>query len=420
MTASKEFDVVVIGGGPAGSAAATILAQHKHRVALVEREKFPRYTVGESMLPFCFFPLARLNLIEKLKSSNFVHKHSVQFVRKDGQISIPFYFSDHLAHEAAMTWQVERREFDLMALNNAIEHGVSVFQQTKALSFITNGKDHICGLNAKSELNGLQEFRSNLVVDASGQSVFSASRMGWRIPDPKLKKIAIWSYYKDAMRDSGRDEGATTIAYLDGKNWVWYIPLQNNQVSVGVVGDIDYLYSGTRNPDEIFSREINKNAWIKQHLNPATKIDRCRVTADVSYRSRHCSAPGLLLTGDAFSFLDPVFSSGLYLALFGGVLAGETAVQALNCAKDEHSVYGEYSNSLRGVIETMRKLIYAFYDPDFSFGAMIKNYPDLKGDLTDCLIGNLDRDFTNLFSAFSEFVQLPEPLDYGLPAESKK
>ena len=384
----------------------------------MERQQFPRYSVGESMLPFCYFPLERIGAIDRIKSSTFTRKHSVQFVRSNGQSSLPFYFFDHLDHDASTTWQVERNQFDHILLDHAQENGVDVYQPFTAKEFMKNNRGEVVGVKAKGSGGKFHEFGAPITVDASGQYSFAASRNGWRIRDDRLQKIAIWTYFKGAKRDPGLDEGATTVAYLEKKNWVWYIPLQNDIVSVGVVGDKGYLYTDTRNSEQIFQRERKKNQWVHDHLTSAQQVDRYRVTGDVSYRSRYCAGHGLLLVGDAYAFLDPVFSSGLYLALHGGVLAGEFVDSALKKRDFGASQFLAYSTKLRGEIETMRKLVYAFYDPHFSFSSVMKKYPYLKGDLTDCLIGNLYRDFSQLFAALAEFVDVPEPLDYGGPLVS--
>ena len=410
----RLYDVIVIGGGPAGSTAATFLAQKGWRVIILERKRFPRYSVGESMLPFCYFPLQRIGVIDQIKNSPFTQKHSVQFVRKDSESSLPFYFADHMDHDAATTWQVERGDFDLILLDHARNNGVKVFESTAVKEFIKDEHNRVVGVQAQENGQNAREFYAPMVVDATGQYSFSTSRNGWRIKDRQLRKIAIWTYYKGAERDSGLDEGATTIAYLEQKNWIWYIPLQN-RVSVGVVGDKEYLYTNTREPSQILDREIRRNLWVKGHLRLARKIEGYRVTGDISYRSRYCAADGLILVGDAFAFLDPVFSSGLFLALYSAVLAGEAVDHALNSGDYRATQFIDYGSKLCEAIEIMRKLVYAFYDPNFSFASVIKKYPHLKGDLTDCLVGNLHRDFSGLFASLGEFTNLPDRLKHGHP-----
>ncbi len=320
----NSYDVVVIGGGPAGSTAAAILAEKGRRVAVIEREKFPRYHIGESMIPYCYFTLERLGLIEKMQNSHFPKKFSVQFVGGRGKISTPFYFTQHMDHPAAQTWQVLRSEFDQMMLDNAREKGAAIFEETTVKDLIqTDGV--VRGVRAAKKDGEPQEFLAPITIDASGRDALAISRNRWKVRDPELNKIAIWTYYKGAVRDPGIDEGATTVAYLPDKGWFWYIPLANDTVSVGIVAEKEYLYTDTRDLGEIFEREVKKNVWIEEHLATGERSDKYWVTGEFSYRSEFCASDGLVLTGDAFSFLDPVFSSGLFLALRGGELAGDAA-----------------------------------------------------------------------------------------------
>ncbi len=409
------YDAIVVGGGPAGATAAAVLAEKGRRVAVIEREKFPRYHVGESMIPYCYFTLERLGLIEKMQQSHFPKKYSVQFVGGSGKMSTPFYFMQHLDHPAAQSWQVLRSEFDQMMLDNARDKGAEVFEETTVQSLIQED-GAVRGVRAVSKSGDAKEFRAPITIDASGRDALSTSRNRWKIRDAYLNKIAIWTYYKGAMRDPGIDEGATTVAYLPEKGWFWYIPLPNDTVSVGVVAEKDYLYGpGTRELGEIFEREVKNNVWIDEHLAPGTRSDEYRVTGEFSYRSQYCAANGLILTGDAFAFLDPVFSSGLFLALRGGELAGDAADRALASGDFSAAQFAPYGEELCEGIEAMRKLVYAFYDHNFNFGKLIMAHPDVRPALTDCLIGHLSRDFEALFAGVAEFAKVPAELAHGRP-----
>jgi len=409
-----KYDALVIGGGPAGSSAATLLAKKGHRVALIEREKFPRYHVGESLIPYCYFVLDELGMVEKLNESSFTNKYSVQFASSSGKLSQPFYFHEHNDHPSSKTWQVVRSEFDKMMLENAAENGVDVFEEMRARKAL-EADGTITGVIATDAENNEHQFDATLTVDASGRNGFFAQRNGWRVADQNLQKISIWTYYEGAMRDPGIDEGATTVAYLPENGWCWYIPLPDNKVSVGVVADKEYLYRESRDPETIMNTEIAKNKWLAEHLEPGKVCSEYWVTGDYSYRSKHCAADGVVLTGDAFAFLDPVFSTGMLLALHGGSLAADAANAALK-ANDVSAVrFSEYGESVRGSVEAMRKLVYAFYDTEFNFREFFRKYPDSRNDVTDCLIGRLDRDYDELFRRISEFANVPEDLPHGKP-----
>ena len=366
-------------------------------------------------MPYCYFTLERIGVIEQMKASHFPKKYSVQFVRTDGQVSQPFYFFQHLDHEASTTWQVLRSEFDQMLLDNAREKGAEVREGTRVLQTITEG-GAVVGVRAVDKAGTTVMFRAPVTIDASGRDSLTMVRRRWRVlEDAMLSKISIWTYYKGAMRDPGLDEGATTVAYLPKKGWFWYIPLPQDTVSVGVVADKDYLYKNTRDPAAIFRREVNNNLWIQRHLAPGERCAGYRVTGEYSYRSKHCAADGLVLVGDAFAFLDPIFSSGVFFALRSGELAAEAVDAALRQGDVSAEQFRRYGTQMSKGLKAMRKLVYAFYDHDFSFRKLLEKYPNQRSDLTDCLIGNLFKDLEALFRAISEFAKLPDPVEYGKP-----
>lgn len=408
-----EYDAVIIGGGPAGATAAAMLGMHGRKVAVLEKSKFPRYHIGESLMPYCYFPLERLGLVERMKNSHYPKKYSVQFVSTSGKASQPFYFFQHFDHPAATTWQVVRSEFDTMLLDNAREKGAEVYEETKAKEIIYDASGCAVGVRAESKEHGELEFRSPITIDASGRDALAMARNKWRVRDPQLDKIAIWTYYRDAKRDPGIDEGSTTVAYLPEKGWFWYIPLPDDIVSVGIVAESTYLYKDTRDPAAIFAREIEQNAWIKEHLETGEQFGEYWATGEYSYRSRYCAADGLVLIGDAFAFLDPVFSSGVFLALRSGELAADHVHAALSAGDYSAKRFEAYGEQMCDEIESMRRLVYAFYDQNFSFKDLFMAYPDVRPDLTDCLIGNLQRDFDTLTEKMSEFITIPEKIQHG-------
>ena len=416
MNISKDnepCDVIVIGGGPCGATASALLAEKGHRVILLEKAKFPRYHVGESLMPFCYFTLKRLGVLEEMEKHAFVKKHSVQFVSKDGKISDPFYFFQHLDHPAATTWQVERSVFDNMLLRNAETKGVDVREETEVCGFVYEG-DRVTGVKAKTKNGEEYTVNATVTLDCTGRDALFLRKKSWRKRDPKLNKIAIWTLYRNAKRDEGLDEGATTVAYVDGRGWFWNIPLRNNIVSSGIVAERDYLYRDSRDPREIYEREIEENSWIKEHLGEGEQFGEYWVTGEYSYRGEHCASDGLVMAGDAFAFLDPVFSSGVFLALKSGEMVADAIGDALEQGDVSVEQFSSYGEKLCQMIEVMRKIVYAFYDEDFSFGELIKRNEQIRPMLTDCLIGDLDgKDYTPLAEAMSDLATLPEPLAHG-------
>ncbi len=409
-----DYDAIVIGAGPAGSSSAAALAKNGRSVLIVEKETFPRYHVGESLLPYCYFPLERLGVLDKIKNAGYVKKYSVQFVNTMGKLSTPFYFNQHMEHEASQTWQVSRDKFDMVMLDHARELGAKVLEGVAVKDFVKED-DATVGVIIEDAQKTCTEIRAPFTIDASGRNSLAIAKNRWRVMDPKLNKASIWTRYKGAKRDEGFDEGATTVAYVPENGWFWYIPLADDIVSVGLVAEREYLYREGRDLGQIFDREIKNNPWIDDHLSTGERCSEFWATGEYSYRSKYCASDGLLLTGDAFAFLDPVFSSGVFLALRSGEMAGEAVHKALENNDTSAEQFTQYSEELIAMIEAMRKLVYAFYDQGFHFKDFLMKYPNMRADLTDCLIGYLEKDFDPMFAAVAEFVDLPEPLPHGRP-----
>ncbi|HSH93974.1 MAG TPA: tryptophan 7-halogenase, partial [Roseimicrobium sp.] len=390
-----------------------------HRVLVLEREKFPRYHVGESMLPFTYGPMERLGLVDRMRQSAFVKKYSVVFVSPSGRASQPFYFFNRYdRNTVAQTWQVLRSEFDEILLNNARDKGAMVMEETSVKELIKDGQ-RIIGVRAVTKDGQSHDFFAPITLDCTGKEAFATVRQGWRVRDPYLNKIAVWTYYKGSKREMGIDEGQTTVAFVPEKGWFWHIPQHNDMVSVGVVAEGKYLTrGGVRDAKAMFDRELGENAWIKAHVSTGEQVGDYYITSEYSFHSRHCGSEGLLLVGDAFAFLDPVFSSGLMLALKSGVMAGDEVHRAILEKDFSPARFEAYASSLRQGIENMRKLIYAFYEPDFSFKKVIDKYPEMAGDITDCLSGDVNKDFSHLWKAIAEFAPIPDDLPYGMPLSS--
>ncbi len=416
-----ESDVVVIGGGPAGSTTATLIAQKGYKVQLFEREKFPRYHIGESLIPETYWVLQRLNMLEKMRKSHFVHKHSVQFVSANGKSSAPFYFSENKPHECSQTWQVERSEFDLMLLNNAREHGVDAHEGVRVLDVVFDG-DRATGIRIQRPDGSTAQVNAKVVVDASGQSGMLMNRLKLRIWDPVLNKGAIWTYWEGAYRDSGRDEGATVVLQTESKDgWFWNIPLHNNRVSIGIVAPFDYLFKGRGTHEEVYHEEIEACPAVKERISGAKRVSGYHATRDYSYRSTKVAGDGYVMVGDAFGFLDPLYSSGVLLALKSGEMAADVVVEGLEKNDLTEAQLGKWGPALNAGIDRMRRLVCEYYD-GFSFGRFVKNFPQLRGTVTDLLIGDLFSDKVDVVwepmeSLYNEGKTAPGSWTGGIPGE---
>lgn len=385
-----ETDVVVVGGGPSGSATATLVAQKGYRVHLFERDHFPRFHIGESLIPHTYHILKRLNLLDEMRKSHFVKKHSVQFVSQHGKLSEPFYFAEHEQHECSQTWQVRRSEFDHMLINNARKHGVQVHEGTRVLEVIFEGTRAV-GVMVKGEDGVTREVRAKVVVDAGGQASVLLDRLGLREWDPVLKKAAVWTYWKGAYRDQGRDEGATIVLQTkDKKGWFWYIPLHDDIISVGVVAAYDYLFvdRDTKDLEQIYFEEVNRCPGLQPRLEKAERCDIFRAQKEYSYRTKQAAGDGWVLVGDAFGFLDPLYSSGVLLALASAGFASDSITDALAANDPSEERLRRWEANYIAGMDRMRRLVCEFYD-GLNFGKLVRRNPEKKGLITDVLIGNI-------------------------------
>ncbi len=389
----SESDVIVIGGGPSGSTAATLIAQKGHTVTLFERDHFPRFHIGESLIPHTYQVLNRLGMLPKMKGSHFVKKYSVQFINQHGKLSEPFYFDDHRAHESSQTWQVRRADFDNMLLTNARETGVVAHEGARVLEVLFEGTRAV-GVRVVTDDGVEREVRAKVVVDASGQGSMVMSRLGLRDWDPLLKKAAIWTYWKGAYRDPGKDEGATIVLQTkDKKGWFWYIPLHDDVLSVGVVAGYDYLFQnrGTKDLETLYFEEVARCPGLQPRLANATRCDVFRAQKEYSYRSKQAAGDGWALVGDAFGFLDPLYSSGVLMALTSGMMAADAINVGLAKGDTSEKQLRTWEPAFTAGMDRMRRLVCEFYD-GFSFGRFVKKHPHLKGYVTDVLIGDVFKD----------------------------
>jgi flavin-dependent dehydrogenase len=390
MIRASDPEVVVIGGGPAGATTATLVAQQGRSARLYERERFPRYHVGESLIPETFWVLDRLGILPELRGGPFVEKHSVQFVSEQGRLSEPFYFADYKPHESARTWQVTRQDFDQLMLDNARRHGVDVREGMRVLDVLFEGGRAV-GVRTVDEAGVEEDVRCHVVVDAAGQSGLILDRLGLRQWDPVLKKAAIWSYFKGAAREQGRDAGATLVMQTAGKvGWFWYIPLQNDITSIGVVAPFDHLFKNRDSKDlgAIFSEEVARCPGLQPRIAEAERVGPYRAAKEYSYRSSKVAGDGWVLVGDAFGFLDPLYSSGILLALKSGALAADAIAAGLERGDVSEAALGCWGPDYVAGLERMRKLVCGFYD-GLNFGKLVRDHGHAKPLITDILIGDI-------------------------------
>ncbi|HEX4955547.1 MAG TPA: tryptophan 7-halogenase [Thermoanaerobaculia bacterium] len=412
----EQFDVVVIGGGPAGATAATLVAMAGHRVLLAEKSTEPQFKIGESLMPATYWTFERLGILPKMKASHFPAKHSVQFYTKTGKATSPFYFFENDPHESSQTWQVRRSEFDQMMLDNAADKGVTV-RRGAGVSKVHWQGDRATGVSIQPADGEPYEVACRVLVDASGQSTVVARSRGLLVNEPNLKNVAYFSHFEGALRDPGIDEGATLVLHTsDQKAWFWYIPLPDDVVSVGVVGPVSHLVEGRAgDPQQVFEEELARCPPLVPRLAESRQTMPMRALRDFSYRSREVAGDGWVLVGDAFAFIDPIYSSGVLLALKSGEMAADAVVDGLAKGDLSAAQLGRFKDELSAGMEALRKLVYAFYDQDFSFARFLERHPGYRKHIVNLLIGNVDRPVEGLFDAMSEMIALPQSPDFDSP-----
>ena len=413
MNTNNNFDVIVMGGGPAGSTVAGILAREGRKVILFEKEIFPRHHIGESLMTDTYWTFRRLGILEKMKESPFVRKYSVQFANAAGKESRPFYFFEAVHHESAVTWQITRAQFDHLLIDHAAEQGVTVHQGALVKQVLFEG-DQAVGVEVQMPDGTREKFFAKVVVDATGQMAMLSNKFRWRVRDPKLKKAVIYSYFKDAYREPDLNGGATLVLRTEAGSggWFWYIPLENDITSVGIVADPEYLVQG-RGQDlaKIFQEEIDKCEPVRKRVAPGTRVDKIYSILDYSYRSKHNAGNGFIIIGDAYGFLDPIYSSGVLLALKMAELAADAIHDAFNHDDFSAARLGQYQAKLDRGIESMRKLVYAFYNDGFSFSGFLRKYPEERVHIINLLIGDVFREgVDSIYGPMSEFAEIPPPL----------
>ena len=409
-------EVIVIGGGPAGSTAATLIAREGRRVLLLDREEFPRFRVGESLMPASYWTLERLGVLDKMKASSYPRKHSVQFFSGSGRSSTPFYFSEIDAHESSVTWQVDRMAFDPMLLDNARDAGVEVRQKVNVKDVLQEGS-RVTGVLAEDADGRREEIPARVVVDATGQTALISRKLGLKRVDPKLRHAAFFTRYRGALRDEGVDEGATLIMRTaENRSWFWYIPLPDDVVSVGVVGPVGHLMKGrAADPSLVYGEEVERCPALRARIEGAEQIRDVRVMRDFSYVSSRIAGDGWVLAGDAFGFLDPIYSAGVFLALKSGEFAADAILAAFEHDDFTATRLGSHGERYLAAMEALRRLIYAYYDETFSVARFLRDHPQFRGDVVNLLVGNVFRtSVEGLFEAMGRECELPEPL-FGEP-----
>ncbi len=386
---TSRYDCLVLGGGPAGCATAALVAAAGCRTLLVEREKIPRYRIGESLLPAAYPTLRRLGLVERLNTSPFPKKYGVSFCSFDGRQSQAFQYSDRDSSGAAQSWQVLRSEFDQMLWGAAQSHGAECRERTRVTQLLGD-QQTVEGAVLQDADGNLSEIQAQVVVDATGHHAVVAEKLDLPVVQHSPQRSAIWGYYENAYRDAGH-EGAMTHIFRsrDRRQWFWYVPLQGNVVSVGVVGAAEHLLQGRGRPATVFEEELVDCPIVLERLVDARLIGELRASGPLQAVSRSGAGAGWVLVGDALATLDPVFCTGVSLALRSGELAADAIVAALSHQQVTAAQLGQFLPGYLLGLGRLRRLSEAFYNPRFSFRLFLEDHGDQYGNLVDVLAGHV-------------------------------
>jgi flavin-dependent dehydrogenase len=311
MTSEPPFDAIVVGAGPAGTSAALVLRAAGRRVALVERERFPRFHIGESLLPYGSTLFDGLGIGEAVRAAGFTAKWGVTFVAGEDAAEQRYDFA-----RFGGAWHVPRAEFDDLLLRAAVARGaVRIDGNAKDVAFAPDG--------VRVTLADGRQLRGHGVVDASGRAGLIARKLGLRELDPRLRKAAVYAHYRGVPQPEGRAAGDLRVVSLPDLSWAWLIPLPHGITSVGIVLDVaDFERLRDEGPQRLLDALVAAAPVLKAMLADAEPVGPARVESGFCYRAKAYAGDGFVLAGDAGAFIDPVFSSGVQFAMLGGVEAG--------------------------------------------------------------------------------------------------
>ncbi|WP_051063541.1 NAD(P)/FAD-dependent oxidoreductase [Nocardiopsis halophila] len=362
----SSYDAIVIGGGPAGSAYAHTLRRRGHSVLLLERTRFPRFHIGESLLTGVADTLEHMGLLHRVAAQGFPVKTGVELTGDDGSHR-RIAFADMGDDFRDSTFHVERADFDKILLDAAAEAGAEVVENAQVSAPLMNG-DRVAGVRYKVG-GSTYEAPASFVADASGRAGVLARRFGLRKSKDELRMAAVFKHFGglDEKFNPGTEGDIQLCNHKDG--WVWAIPIRKDVISVGAVTPQRTLRSAPT-PEDLFNEHVNRIPRVRERITGTEVVRELTGETDYSYHADRIVGPGFFLLGDAACFTDPIFSGGLFLALISGIRAAEQTSKIISGREEEAEAQEYFANFYKTGFETYHRLIRAFYDNDY----VITNY----------------------------------------------
>ncbi len=358
------YDVAVIGGGPGGSTAGYVLAKAGHRVVILERDRFPRFHIGESLLPLSRTVYERLDLGAKIDAQGYVRKNGAQFLSNDGAAELAFDFSRGTEDPNRIAFEVERDQFDKLLLDHAREGGAEVREATGVLDVETS-ETAPCRLRVRGEA-GESTVEARWVIDASGQGSMLARKHGLRVEHPTHRKVAVFTRFTGIERRPDRQAGNIDIV-LGERCWFWIIPLRRDGTSVGVVANTAEWKESGKTAEDFLRCKIGRSPYVSRRVGTAPRCDDVHTAANYAYWSRRFVGPGYTLVGDAAAFLDPIFSTGVMLAMRSGEMAARLLADRMSSGEPlRSSAFAAYDRQFRKWMRIHFRMIEAFYSEGFA------------------------------------------------------